>query len=156
MIDSVCNRYDSMVGKELERPYICCCTSALYRAGLTYLCTDTIQCWTLYADLNALRALYVQYFFNPLLNRTFGEDCNPSPFSENILEPNRERAIIEGMFYSEYMDEGVLIEGIQNYLFSEKDDPYKLYDLAPKYLLPRNRLDYWINEAREESDMSMG
>lgn len=147
--------FDVIVGEGIERPYVCCCCTALCRAGLTYLRLNTIQTWTMFADLHGVFTGYTEFFFNPLMDRTIGEDCRPSPFHPMILEPTQERAIVESVFYREYVDEGILIESLQNYIEQHNNDCSLLYDLAPKYMLKEKDLTYWLNEAREESDMSM-
>lgn len=156
MISKYGREYDEIVGPQVSERYICCCSTAFSRCGLTSWRANLIQAWTIYPEINRVRSWYTQFFFNPLMYDHFGEDCKPSPFSKNILEPTQERTIVEGVFYREYMDEGILIEGLQNYIESHKDDCSLLYDLAPKYRLKEKDLTYWLNEAREESDMSMG
>ncbi len=145
--------FDEIVGSSIEYPYICCSESAFMRAGLTYTHSSVIEVWTLCADKNRIETGYTKFFFNPLLYEHFGEDCNPSRASHMIRNPTQERAIVEGIFYREYMDEGILIEGLRNYIYSHNDDCSKLYELAPKYMLKEKDLTYWLNEAREEVDM---
>lgn len=51
--------------------------------------------------------------------------------------------------------EGPLIESLQTYLYRNKDLS-KLREVTDFYNLPMSTLDYWIKEAEEETDMSMG
>lgn len=144
--------YDSIVGKEME--CVVAGESALYRSGLTYSQSFTIDVWTDNKEIpNGIFAVYVKYFYNPMA-KDFSYTVE-SPVSVNIHEPTQERAIVEAVKFRDNISEGVLIEAVQNYLW-EHTNLTILYEVADYFKVSRKDIDYWINEAREESDMSMG
>lgn len=88
----------------------------------------------------------------------FNDDMYREVFDrENRLYlPTAERALVDTIaFLDKNYIEGPLIESLQNYL-DKHQDLSKLYSVADHYKVPRDKIDYWINEAREETDMSMG
>lgn len=87
---------------------------------------------------------------------TDGYYCNEVDGENNLWLPSAERALVDTInFIEQNYIEGPLIESLQTYL-SEHDDLSKLYEVADFYKVSRDTIDYWINEAREESSMSMG
>lgn len=75
---------------------------------------------------------------------------------DNLWLPSAERALVDTInFIEQNYIEGPLIESLQTYL-AEHKDLSKLYEVADFYKVPRETIDYWINEAREETSMSMG
>lgn len=138
---------DALLGSE-GKYYVVCGPTALSRVGLTSYYSDEIHAWTLCPYITGIHTNFVTYFFSP-----FAEcyaDTKPSIACEYILEPTRERALIEYILLREYFDEGILIEGLKNYMWLNNDDVSKLYELAPKYHLKKETLDYWLQEARED------
>lgn len=133
--------------------YILAGDDALYCAGLTRQPVDTPMCWTTYKEIaNGLFAVFVRYFQNPM-----GNDLaytNPSPIHENIHEPIQERAIVETIKFHEQFNEGILIEALQSYIYNRTDFTL-LYEVGDYFNVSKDDIDYWLNEAREESDMSM-
>lgn len=82
--------------------------------------------------------------------------CRPESSVPNLQIPSKERAIIDTInFIDKNFIEGLLIEALQEYI-SRYNDLSKLYEVADHYKVPRDKVDYWIKEAQEESDMSMG
>ena len=61
--------------------------------------------------------------------------------------PNKERTILELIKFIDLFGEATLVEGI--YMYSEHSDYKKLYELAPKYNVTKDVLDYWIAEAED-------
>ena len=96
--------------------------------------------------------VFVKYYFNP-----YGKDTkytNPRKTNRYLHEPTKERALVETIKFHDYFNEGILIEALQNYIRNVEDFSL-LYEVAEYFGVSRDDVDYWINEAREESDMSM-
>ena len=133
--------------------YVLAGDDALYHAGLTNQPVDTPMCWTTYEDIpSGIFAVFAYYYFNP-----FGKDTKYStPMQTNSFAyaPTNERAIIEAIKFHDYFNEGILIEALQNYIAGNPNMPL-VYEVADYFNVPRDDIDYWFNEAREESDMSM-
>lgn len=82
--------------------------------------------------------------------------CKMIDEENKVLLPTAERALVDTIaFLDNNYIEGPLIESLQDYL-SHHSDLSELRKVAEFYSLPQEKLDYWINEALEESDMSMG
>lgn len=110
--------------------------------------------------------MYLQTFFERLNNIQlcdiklqyyhFDDDAYLVRHNDNVYLPTAERAIVDTIKYIEVnYNEGSLIESLQTYI-SHNSSFTKLYEVADHYGVPRSDVDYWLNEAREESDMSMG
>lgn len=134
--------------------YILAGDDALYHAGLTNQPVDTPMCWTEYEDIpSGIFAVFVYYYFNPSGKDT--KYATPMKTNSFAYEPIKERAIVETIKFQEYFNEGILIEALQSYLGGAPNMDL-LYEVADYFGVPRDDVDYWLNEAREESDMSMG
>lgn len=84
------------------------------------------------------------------------DNCYVMDMEHNIWVPTAEKALVDTIaFLDDNYIEGALIESLQNYL-AKHDDLSKLYEVADHYNVSRDKVDYWINEAIEEGDMSMG
>lgn len=79
-----------------------------------------------------------------------------SKICDKVFLPTPERAIIDTMiWYKENGTEGFLIEALQTY----QEQGHKiedLYECADHYLVPHEVVNYWWQEALEDSEMSMG
>lgn len=140
--------YDKLVGEQCR--LIVAGECALMRVGLTSLAMDHIQAWTLYTQISGVKTRLVAWYANPFANEEF--DVNPSIECANILEPTRERALIEYILFKDYFNEGTLIEGLKNYIWLNKGDMSKLYEEAPKFSVPEWAVTYWIDEAKNDYD----
>lgn len=140
--------YDRIVGAECRCVLAGEC--ALMRVGLTSLLMDHMQAWTLYPEINECRTVYIDWYFNPFAKEEF--DTKPSVESPNILEPTQERALIEYILFKDYFNEGILIEGLKSYMFIHDGNVQPLYDEAIKFSVPKDIVDYWLQEAREDYD----
>lgn len=84
------------------------------------------------------------------------DDYQLTEIAENVFLPSAERAIVDCIIWQDHnYDEGFLIEALQSY----QDDGHSvsdLYECADHYLVPYEVIDYWWNEALNESDVSMG
>lgn len=122
--------------------------SALEYNGLTTLHSSVIQCWTLKTGINGIDNGIVKWYFNPWSNKTI--DTRPSKNSQYLLVPSAERALIEYMVFSEYFDEGILLEGISDYLGRYPDAEDRLLQEIRKFIPQREDLvPYWINESKD-------
>ncbi len=140
--------YDKYVGDQCR--IIVAGESALMRVGLTSIICDRIQAWTTHTEISEVKTTFIEWYANPLANEEF--DVNPSIECANILEPTRERALIEYILFKDYFNEGTLIEGLKNYIWLNKGDVSKLYEEAPKFSVPEWAVTYWIDEAKNDYD----
>lgn len=137
---------DTLLG--LMGVYVLCGPAALCRVGLTSFLTDEVTAWTDCVGINGIHTGVSCFYFNPCIDYT--SNVTPSPMHSNILEPTRERALAEYIWLREYFDEGILIEGLKNYIWLSDNNLEELYRVAPKYRCTKNMIDYWIKEARED------
>ena len=140
--------YDKFVGSQLKSPCICAAQTALFCAGLTCAKIRTIQYWVMSDTLNKVYSGLTQFFFNPYLGETFGHDCVLSSESPMIFEPTPERAILESMCFSDYVNKDIMIEAINNY-----NDFTALAELAGKYRVSDELLCAW-QECIQQVDIS--
>lgn len=84
------------------------------------------------------------------------DDFQLRKLNNSALVPSAERAIIDTIiWYEENGLEGFLIEALQTYQ-EQGHKVVDLYECADHYLVPHEVVDYWWQEALEETDMSMG
>lgn len=125
--------------------------SALARNGLMY--SGNILClYTPYQELDGVARFGIitecNHFEDGYFCKTIDRD--------NLWLPSAERALVDTInFLEKNYIEGPLIESLQTYL-SEHEDLSELYKVADFYNVPKESINYWINEALEETDMSMG
>ena len=144
------SKYDIKVGDACDTPRVVVGEQALARTGLTTLLSNVLQLSTLHVGISGIWNPYVIWYFNPFADKYMF--TKPSPVHPNILEPTQERALIEYILLHEYFDEGVLIEGLKNYMYQHKDDVSALYEMATNFHLGNDYVDYWINEALNDFD----
>lgn len=123
--------------------------------GLMYgnVNSEPLVLYTPYSELDGVLNIDVH-----LEHNHFNDSDFVFVFSEsnNLWLPTPERAIIDTIAFLNYnYIEGPLIESLQNYMY-KRDDYTELYKVAEHYNVSRDTVDYWLKEAREESDMSMG
>lgn len=129
--------------------------TSVARNGLTYLAAAYLNLATDKKELSNIKTNSFRFIYYPDLDRL--HYLVPSKNNPDLLIPTKERAIVDYIkLQDEYGDEGILIESIQSYLRDYEEDLPKLYEVADFFKLSREELDYWLNEAKEESDMSMG
>ena len=126
--------------------------SALVNNGLMYgPCGLVVLAYD--ESLHGIRLgdVFLEYF-----HFTDGHYCTEIDREHKVWLPTPERALVDTMFFIDknYI-EGPLIESLQDYL-SRHDDLTELRSVASFYGLKNDVLNYWINEALNESDMSMG
>lgn len=134
------------------KPHILVGASAFAHVGLTTALSSVLQCSTLTTGIDGLRCPIVMWYFNPFANR-FYEDTRPSHVNPLIKIPSQERAILEFILLMDKLEEGIFIEGMQTYAFQHNNDYSKIYELAPKYYIRKELIDYWIKEAEEDYEV---
>lgn len=130
-----------------------CAAPALAMSGLSWG-SNLIAIWTSYESLHrtVLGDVYYSHYH-------FDDDEYLIKIDNdlNVYLPTAERCLIDAVkFHEQSYDEGVFIEALQNYIRKNTDSYAKLYEVANHYCVPISDVNYWINEAIEESDMSMG
>lgn len=94
---------------------------------------------------------YVYYYCNEIDTENYA-----IKYKDSLLLPTVERAIVDYIRMEDIRDEGTLIWAIQDYIDSSKYDMNKVYEVAEFYNVPKEVIDYWFKEAREEPYYSMG
>lgn len=143
-------RYDRYV----EQLSVICGQCALARCGLINSNWIHLDLWTRYKELDGIDSAIIKYFYNPAIDYTY--EVFPEQSNPNLLLPSKERAIVEYIMCEKWRDEGILIEALQAYVRDYGNHLAQLFVVAEFFSLSEEELDYWLNEAREESDMSMG
>ena len=131
----------------VQKPTVVCNACAMGRAGLSNCITWKLDLWTSYESLHKADIGLAVYYYKE--NIDYDNYLIPDKDNPFILVPTKERAIVEAII-DDMLDEGILIESIQNYLqfFCNMD---LLYEVADFYKLDRDTLEYWLQEAREET-----
>lgn len=140
------------VNKELN--FLIVGHAALTRTGLIHG-TTAFDFYTPYPGLHLVR--YPGNIMLTHYNFTDSEYLTVFDEDRHIYLPTKERAIVDGMAWcKQSYSEGELIEAVQNYDYANNGDFAEVYKVAEHYNVDRSIVDYWIDEARNESDMSMG
>ena len=113
---------------------------ALARAGLQ----------TSIKSLDGLRTLPCNFYYNSNIDYVY--ELSPGQVNPLLLQPSKERAIVENIAHLDWIDEGILIEALQSYLLWFRNDE-KLYKCADHFNVPRETIDYWIREAEEDEEV---
>lgn len=88
--------------------------------------------------------LYSKYFYDTTYMRQL---------SDGIMLPTPERTIVEYVLNEKHCDEGLLIEALKSYNENGNANYQLLYEVAEHFKLSRDILDYWLKEAREDSEV---
>ena len=130
-----------------------CGVPALAANGLSWW-SSLIAGWTMFPSIHRLRLGDFYWSHYHLDDDAYIVNVDPEL---NVYKPTAERALIDAMVFMEQSyDEGVAIEAMQNYIRKNMDNFAELYRVADHYSVDHGLVAYWLNEAREESDMSMG
>ncbi len=133
----------------IEEKTVLCGSSALAFAGLIMFNTTHYVIQTCEAVLHDSVFYFITLKYNPEIDYDY---CvSKSPSNPMLLIPSKERALIECMKHIDWIDEGLLIEGLKNYLEQFWDEKL-LLDAADHFKLPRKDLEYWLEEARNDYD----
>lgn len=135
--------------REFKEPYVICGVCALARNGLVYANAEHLELFTEYRELDRLNTLAFAYFYNPGIDYEY--ELSRSVSNPLLLLPSKERALAECIRFADNVDEGFLIEGLKSYLDNFWDD--RLYDVAGYFGVTREKLDYWLREAREDCEV---
>ena len=133
----------------IDKQTVCCSSSALARNGLIMFDTIHLDLQTGKIELDKTNYAYFSLFYNP--NVDYEYCVVKSPSNPLLLLPSKERALVECIKHLDWIDEGLLIEGLRNYLDNFWDKKL-LYEAAEHFELPMEELQYWLNEARNEYD----
>lgn len=140
-------KYDELVGSNCGK-IVCVGRCALSRCGLTTCISDIIQAGTLFEGIDGIYNPIAMWYQTPYAKMDF--DTKPSPVHPNVLEPTKERALVEYIYLVDKLEEGILIEGLKTYAFQKDGDYSGLYKMLDKIDVSKETLDYWIKEAEED------
>lgn len=136
--------------KEFSERYVICGVCALDRNGLVYATGEHLDLFTKYSNLDKLNTLPFAYFYNS--NIDYEYRVSPSQSNPMLLLPSKERALVECIKHSDWMDEGFLIEGLKSYLDNFWDGE-ELYRVAAHFDVSKETLDYCLKEAGEDCEV---
>lgn len=126
---------------------VLCGPSCLCRCGLISWNSDTLDLMTDWKEFNRFSMCYIHfYYYETIDTEHYVWNNSPNPL---VLQPTKERAIVDYINGLNNFDEGLLIEGLKSYIDSKDKDIDKLYEVADFYKLQRETVDYWIKEAEE-------
>ena len=131
------------------KKYVICNACALFRNGLIYFSSKHLDLFTNIANLNEIRTQVVSYYYNPDIDYEY--EVTPSETNPLLLRPSKERALVECIKFLDYVDEGLLIEGLKSYLDYFWDD--KIYEVGEHFGVTKETLDYWFQEARDDYEV---
>ena len=137
--------YDKLFNESM----IVCGECALQRCGLTSHLTNQIQAFTNDPTIHNCENMYIKYYYTPIVDFS---DCVLSVENSLIYEPKKERALLEYIKNIDYFNEGILIEGLKDYIRYTTDYRDRLYEFSCKYEVSEDTINYWINEALEDED----
>lgn len=134
----------------VDKVVVCCSSTALARNGLVMFDVIHLDLQTKEKELDKMSFGCFKMFYNSTID--FKYCLTESPSNKLILLPSKERAIVECIKHLDWIDEGLLIEGIKNYIayfWNEK----LLYETAKHFDVPRETIDYWIEEAKNDYEV---
>lgn len=130
--------------------YVVTGACALARSGLILLSGRYLELQTSIKELSIFRTSIYTYYYNPEIDYEY--ELQPSSSNPHLLQPSKERALVECIKHLDWIDEGLLIEGLKTYIeqFYNKD---KLNKVAKYFNLDSVTLDYWIEEAKNDYEV---
>lgn len=140
-------KYDYLV---TDYKHVLCGPCALTRAGLLTYSEDLLFLQTPYKQLDGVCTIYITYWYYD--NIDYEHWVSPSRSNPLILQPTKERAIIDYLRNEKWCDEGILIEALKSYLMWFRNDG-ELYKVADFFNVERSVVDYWINEALTDEEI---
>ena len=140
-------KYDILF-EDSKTPIVLVGEHALARCGLTTLHSEIIQAGTLFEGIDGIYNPIAMWYQTPYAKMDF--DTKPSPVHPNVLEPTKERALVEYIYLVDKLEEGILIEGLKTYAFQKDGDYSGLYKMLDKIDVSKETLDYWIKDAEED------
>lgn len=145
----MCEKYDVFIGDMCDSPRVLIGDQAVWRNGLTTAVLETLQLSTLKTGITGNMCSVVNWYFNPWAKNYM--HTRPSGTHPNILIPSKERALVEFIIFHDYFNEGILIEALQSYIYEKGDDLDELYKVASDFKIKKSLVDYWLQEAREDT-----
>ena len=79
------------------------------------------------------------FYYNSNIDYVY--ELSPGQVNPLLLQPSKERAIVENIAHLDWIDEGILIEAMQSYLLWFRNDE-KLYKCADHFNVSRETIDY--------------
>ena len=132
-----------------DKKYVLCNTCALARNGLSYEYGAYIDVLTTKKNMDGLQFHFASFTYEK--NIDYEHYVKETLPNRNLLLPTKERAIVEAIIHIDRCPEGILIEAIKMYL-EDNDDLSKLYEVSDFFKLSRDTLEYWLEEARNETE----
>lgn len=142
---------DVLIGNACEEPAVVVGDHALACNGLTTALCSIKQLSTLTVGIDGINTFICIWYFSPWADRY--EHTRPSPKHPKILIPTRERALWEYMMLHEKFDEGILIEGLSDYLRLTENAEDKLIAEAQYWGCGEDLVKYWIKEALNDYEV---
>lgn len=124
---------------------------SLARNGLIYANVNHLDLQTSKKSLDTLQTIPCSFYYND--NIDWDYELTESQSNSYLLLPSAERAIVECIKHIDWIDEGLLIEALKDYLWrfwDERKD--KLYAAANHFDVSKDIINYWLNEARNDHD----
>lgn len=142
---------DKRIGNVLDSYAVVVGEHALACNGLTTALYSVKQLSTLTVGIDGINNYICMWYFSPWAERY--DHTRPSPKHEKILIPTRERALWEYMMLHEKFDEGILIEGLSDYLRLTDNAEGKLLEEARYWGCGEEDVEYWVNEAYNDYEV---
>lgn len=133
----------------VDAPMVVCAEAALNFAGLVIFNSEHLIFQTCEKELGSRSFGYYSLYYNH--NIDYRYKIRPFKDNPNLLLPTKERALVECILHLDWVDEGLLIEALKDYMerhWNEKE----FYEVADHFGLDRETLEYWLKEARNDYD----
>lgn len=138
--------YDSLI----DEKRVLCGACALSRVGLVDYNSGHLELMTNDIEFDNFSLCYITYYYYSKIDyENYVAPLSSNPF---ILVPTKERAIVEYIKNEKWCDEGILIEALKSYLMWFRNDE-ELYKVAEHFKVPKETIDYWINEALTDEEI---
>lgn len=134
----------------IEEESVLCGSSALVFSGLIIFSNKFCALQTDKEELDRSNFYFITFHYNPCIDYDYR--VQPSKSNSMLLKPTKERALVECILHLDWIDEGLLIEGIKNYIEQFWDEK-ELYTVADYFGLDHDTLEYWLNEARNDCEV---
>lgn len=133
----------------IEEKTVLCGSSALSFSGLIMFNTTHYVLQTSEKLLDNSELYFITLKYNRAIDYVYR--VVPSKSNPMLLLPTKERALVECIKHLDWVDEGLLIEGLKNYIMQFWDEK-ELYEVTDHFGLDHETLEYWLEEARNDYD----
>lgn len=123
---------------------------ALARCGLTTCNAEHLDLQTTIEALDGM--MLVPCNFHYCENIDYEYEVIESSTNPILLQPSKERALVECIKNPDWCDEGILIEALKSYLLWFYDEE-KLFRCAKHFGVEKSMVEFWLNEAREDYEV---